>query len=1402
MPVSKLGVEQGLSNGTIRSIYKDKRGFMWLGTLDGLNRFDGYDFKVYQNKFGDTTSLNSNVIYGITEDKQENLWLATRLGVCRLNRLKDNFTTIYYQRNIKSKLVKLDREVIKTVSCDSKNNILIATELQGLMLCANASELALQISLPDNVGKSVYQYGVQAISYDHNGRTLIFVQDKGLFVLNYEKLTLELLNSEIKYVNSLLADKKFLWMATNDGVFQYDMTLNKVYNISTFGASGLKSNMAMALACDGNDYLYIATMGGGLSIYNKVLKTFSYIDGGDGRNDLSSSGIYSLYADANGRLWVGTRRGGINIINTLGERFKTFGHEPGNNNSLSGNFITSLCELPNGNLLIGTEDNGLNVFDNKTNSFKSYKYNASDPSSISSNNVNNILSDFMGNVWIATYTNGICRFTPQNGNFVRYKTVNERTGVENKVFNNFYEDAEKNLWASALRRGNYFGALYRYNRTKDVFEIFDDKLSDLFSLFEDKQGVFWGGGLTELVLIDRANRNHQFFYIGQFIRSITEDNKGNLWLGTEGGGLVLFDRISKKVIARYTNSQGLSNNSIFSTILDDNGNLWLGTFNGLSKFNIKDRTFKNYFRSDGLESDQFHFNAAIKLKNGSFAFGGIKGYNIFFPDSIGVIDVNAPLVFTAINVDGKSIESRPDFITKTTAGSVSAITVPFKNAVLTFNFATLDYSSANKILYAYYMEGWDKGWNYTDNIHTASYTHLREGNYKFLVKSTNGDGLWKNEVSMNVIVLPPWYRSWWAYMFYFIAAGSLIYIYVRYKSNQSKLQYEVGIQKITLQREKAEREKGEAELAREKAENERHAAELETEKTQRALEKAEREAEKAIADKEIELSEKRAAFFTNISHEFRTPLSLIINPIKDILENVDLVNEKRDKELKIVYLNARRMLSLTNQLLMFRREESGLDDVAPVPLDLISLSHDVFLCFTQQANTKKIDYQFHSSKTELEIYADKDKLEIILYNLLSNAMKYAPKSGKVLLKIDDDENGVDIQVIDNGPGISPSHINNVFDKFYQAKDSDKELLPGFGIGLYLVKQFTQAHLGNVEYSTTDGGGATFNIRLVKGDSHFTKQQLQVKVKAGNSVMQELLSNSVKEDSKDGELVNEVATETRNLVASEKKTVLVIDDDASIREYLTMVFVNTFQVYEAPDATLGISIAEKIVPDIIITDIMMAGISGIELCHKIKTHSFLSHVPVILLTASDNEAVRLEGIKEGADDYLTKPFNKEILIARVTSLINTRNNFQRYFYNEITLSNQDVKIPEQYRQFLENCIQIIENNLDEEEFNSKKLAAGLGMSYSSITKKIKAISGYSLNSFIRFIRLRKAAQLFIDTDYNVNEVASIIGIFDTKYFREQFSKQFSMNPSEFIKKYRKPFANRYTVNKDILGKRKE
>lgn len=1403
-PVSTyLGIDQGLSNNSIRCIYRDHNGFMWFGTYDGLNRYDGYEFKIFRNNFKNNQSLINNWINAISEDIKGNLWIGTRQGACIYQTLSGNFLPVYYYTP--EKKIEKVTSVIRDIEADQQGNMFVATADLGLLFVPGGESIAYRIPLDDDVN---YQYDVTSVKSGKDKKIWMFASDKGLYVYDYKTKKARLVNATIKSANCIEPANDYLWLGTNDGVSRYDIAANSFDKFYNQANKKLSYNTVVAITSNTNNELWIATNGGGVVILNTINNQTQFLSSTTDRNSLSGNSVFAIFIDRQSRKWIGTLRGGINVIDPAKERFQTIVSNPANSNTLISNYIFSFYEAPNNNLWIGTDGGGLSVWNRTLNKFANYKHEENNSYSLSDNFITDIKGDFENNTWISTYRGGVNRFS--NGNFEHYSFINPndtRTGLTPLILN-LLEDKQKNFWVSSIQYG-----LFKLNRQKKIFELFDDKLRDLLVLEEDKNNALWAGNLSHLIQVDKINKKHVLFSMGKPVRAILEDRSGNFWIGTEGGGLVLFDRKQKKIIARYTTDEGLCSNSILTILEDAGGNLWMSTFNGIAKFNTKTKTFKNYYQSDGLQSNQFNYNAALKLRSGELAFGGIKGFTLFRPENIGASNDNPKVFVTDIKVANISVEEDRSLKTKAGSNRIELIRVPYNKAVLSFGFAALEYSAPDKIQYAYYLQGWDHGWSYTGTTRKIAYTHLSEGAYTFRVKSTNAEGQWsKDEVQIKIIILPPWYRSWWAYLIYATAAVAAIYFYLRYKARQAKLQYEVKIARLNAENERSEKErshaelekekmkleKRETELALEKAEKEKSLVELimkktelEKERAEKEREHAEREKERILNEKEREINEKKISFFTNISHEFRTPLTLIINPIKDLLKKNPGEQIKNDGELNIVYRNARRMLSLVDQLLLFRKAESGADAIKPSKVNLYDLAYEVYLCFVQQAKSQNINYVFDCGNKNLEIYADREKLEIILYNLLSNALKYTPARGCIKFVINGLPENIVIKVEDSGAGIPAETGQKLFDKFYKPERLKTTSKTGFGIGLFLVKHFTEQHNGTIAYESREGRGATFILTLQKGKDHFGPGVVLSKTDASPAFIEMLKDEPLLQENVDD---NEPITE----VVSEKKSILIVDDDESIRQYLARLFKDNYLIHQAENGETGLNTAQKYLPDLIISDIHMQPVNGIELCKAIKENEHLSHIPVILLTGAASNELKLRGVEGGADDYIVKPFDSQLLTARVTNLLKSRNALQKYFYNEITLNQSNFKISPEYKEFLDKCISIVESHLEDDSFTVKNLLTEMGMSHSNLFRKVKSVSGQSVNVFIRFIRLRKAAELFINTNYNVNETAFMVGINDTRYFREQFNKLFGMNPSDYIKKYRKALGKQFTVNKESIN----
>ncbi len=1333
-PVTRLGIESGLSNNSVRVVYQDKRGFIWMGTYDGLNYYDGNEFKVFRNKLNDSTSLPHNYIYSLHEDADKNLWIGTGQGVVKYNPTYSNFSPLYGYPYTAKQPVKV---TVNATSIKSAKDgaLFIASNGWGLLVKKANEEFAYEAPL--QIGnQKLNGYNVRDIVINES-KVWLFVSGRGLCVYDAKLGIVRLVNADVKQANCMLQNNAGqMWIGSETGLYLYDPTVNRYSKHYTEHAGELSAQDVMTLCFDKQQNLWIGTDGGAISILNNATGTFSYIKSGQEKDQVSSEAVYSIIRDKENRMWIGTIKGGCNVFDEQKNNFVTVANDPYKTNTLSSNFIYSFFEDKEGDILVGTEGGGLSVWNRSLNTFKNYRFQAGNASSISHNIVSSILQDYTGALWMATYGGGINRFNKSSGSFERFRCINDATGEENRNAWLMYEDKAKTLWATTFING----PLYFFDRSLNRFVVFDQRVNDLVSLLEDSKGQLWGGNTISFIRIDRKNKQHQFYNLGKPVRAIFEDSKKNLWIGLEGGGLVLFDAVKGSIRRRYSSDDGLCNNAVLNIEEDAKGFLWLSTFNGLSKFDPATSTFKNFYESDGLQSNQFSYNASYKLRSGELLFGGIDGFNVFVPEKITQRTFTPPLYITNILINNKTVSEVSDFIKEAKGSGISELRIPFKEAVLSFEFTALEYTSPEKISYAYYLEGWDKSWNYTGNIRNINYNNIKEGSYKLRIRSTNANGDWNpQETVLAITILPPWYRTIFAYLFYLLAAGSLVYVFYRYRIQQARLTYKIKLAELN-------------------------------------------------AEKEKEINEKRQSFFTNITHEFRTPLTLIINPVKDLLKQEEKAEEK--EELNAVYRNARRLLSLVDQLLLFRKTESETGKLRISSFNFYDLSHDVYLYFKQQAKTRRIDYTFNCSNQSLEFFGDKTQLEIVFYNLLSNAFKYTPDGGKINFSITDDGTSIYTQVTDSGQGV-PAHIGNrIFEKFYQVKEENIPVKPGFGIGLYLVKQLVEEHKGKISYESKEG--TSFMVQLKKGKAHFGNVVIQETV-AGN---ENLLLTEIDAGMEPVSAAERQTTDGLESVVSEKPSILVTDDNVQLRNYLVQIFRTDFIVHEAGSAEEGLKLAKELQPDVIISDLVMEEMTGLDFCKAVKESQTLGHIPFILITGTDSPESKLKGIEYGADDYITKPFEKDMLVARVQSLLKKQENLQKYFYNEITHQQNSLNISGEYKEFLEACIAVVERNLDRDDFNIQVLATEMGMSHSKLYKKIKTISGQSANAFIRFIRLRKAAELFINSDYNINETAFYVGIKDIKYFREQFGKTFGMKPSEYIEKYRKNLGKNYKLNEKV------
>ncbi len=1333
-----LGLEQGLSNNSVTSIYKDKYGFMWFGTLDGLNRFDGYSFEKFRKKVRDPNSLNDNSVYSLTGTPDGKLYIGTFNGLSIFDYKSQHFFNIKYKPVglTDSSLLPFSTQ-IQCLKARSDMDVFAGSAGSGLLVLKHASMALLQIPLYDN-GVRKTDYSVESLGLDKNSNVWLLSKGVGLCIYNSGLNRVDVVNSMIKDGKCVTFDSNGdLWIGTEAGqLFKFQAGTNQITPFDIPGKR-LTLNRIMDVNFENRRVLWVSTDGDGLFSIDVVTKTILTAFT-QSEKSLSSNAIGAIFIDKESRKWIGTIRGGVNIIDQKKDVFKTIRNEPFNKNSLAHNTVFSFCE-DGDDIWIGTDGKGISIWNRKANNFRNHFFKV-DKDHLGINQISSMVKDDKGNIWIGSYGSGVTRYNKGTQKF-------EEIHFQQKDLGSIYAfrlfiDKEKNIWVSCLRgpfARNLTNRLFKYDAISNQFKsVTYPVYKDIFSIAEDGLGNLWLGTGNSILKLNKQSGTVIEYLIDNCVRAICVDKAGNVWAGSQGSGVWQMKPHGSKFYV-YTEDDGLPNDGIVNIEEDDQGYIWLATNNGLSRLNPGRLRFENFHADDGLQSNQFYYNASAKLSTGELLFGGIKGFNVFNPSAI-KSDKDFPvLTVTGINVLNMPITAQSGYLDKAIdIQETNHITLPFEKSLFSIEFAALEYTFPQKITYAYILRGKDKAWNYLKNgVRSISYASLIEGNYILEIKSTNASGVWNPQGRIvKITILPPWYRTYWMYCLYFALAGTVVYIYIYYQRQKDFLKYKV---KLT------------------------------------ALEAA----------KDAELNEKRISFFTNVAHELRTPLTLIVNPIKDLLSNDG--ENIHSIDISAVYRNTRRLLSLVDQLLLFKRTENEVSELKPELLNLSELCNEVFLCFINQIKAKDIKYHFDDLTKKLHVFADREKIEIVLFNLLSNAIKYCGEKGSVSFVLMDDVDTASILVKNSGPVIPPHVGDQLFDKFFRLNQHKSSAgKSGFGIGLFVSKKIAEMQKGSLTYTSDAEAGTIFSYQLPKNIKGLSPDFKSEKKYSDAHLLGELYIDLPEPESKSEETISKNMTHVFSDVVERKPNILVVDDNCEIRNFLEQVLQDHYNVFKAEHAEDAFEIVKKKELDIIVSDIVMPGISGVEFCSNIKESDEFSHIPVILLTGTTSPEIKLKGIECGADDYITKPFERELLLARIKSILKGRDSLKKYFINDVTLQSNNEKVSEEYSAFLKKATAVVEQHLKDKDFNVKVLILKMGMSRSNVFRKVKSISDLSISEFIRYIRLKKAAELMIKTDIQVKEVAYEVGINDPRYFRQEFHKVFGINPSDYIKKYRRNF----------------
>ena len=1337
-----FSLTEGLSQSSVLCILQDKKGFFWFGTRDGLNKYDGHSFTTYRHKSTDSTSLSNSFIKSLFEDEKGTLWVGTMNGLNKYIPEIDGFERFKYANT-------------KTFFNNKSNNeiwSIVSNEADYLWLGTNYG-LEKFSTKSDNITRFLVQNENSNTVSNNNIRSLLITKDKNLWICNsksidvynlntktfkhyaYPQTTLEVIN--LNYIPLLYQDNDAnLWLGYKDGLMLFNKKSNvfEPYRINSNGINQITDEVR-SIRQDSLGNLWVGTYEG-LYIINSDKSSIShYIHDENEPNSLSQNSVYQIFEDTKGDIWIGTYLGGINYYDRSFDLFKHF--STGTNKSkLSYKVVSAIIEDPQRNLWIGTEGGGINFYDKKTGLFEYYQHNQNNPNSLSTNNVKSMIRTRNGNFWIGTHDGGLNFLNPNQKPFTfeKYKNI---PGNVNSLSNNrviaLYEDAKNTIWI-----GTSGGGLNKLDvATKTISRIPDPagKLSSLVynisgTAHKDTLLVAGDRGLAKLhistqkfVVIDYKNPESNYDFNATLY--VYEDPLKNLWIATEGDGLYYYDTKLKKS-KKYGMPEGLPNEVIYGILPADANTLWLSTNRGLSRLDLKTQQFKNYDVSNGLIGDEFNFGAFTKLRNGNLMFGGTSGIDYFNPKNIIENAFIPPVSITGILVNNKP------FLVEDTANK--ELTLKHNQNVFSFNFVALSYSQPNKNQYAYKLEGFDDDWNYIGNRKSATYTNLDAGEYVFKVKASNSDGLWNEEgASVIVNILPAPWKTWWAYLLYSLAIVGILLIIRKYSLIRI---YE----KNQLKQERLEKEKIE------------------------------------------EINQLKLRLFTNISHDFRTPLTLIIGPLERMLSQ-KVGNDFIQKQHEIMHRNASVLLQLINQLLDFRKSESGKLQLKASKSNIVFFIEDIKLSFEELARVRQINYTFNAPNEAIEVWFDKINLKKIVFNLLSNAFKFTPDGGTISIELATTTkkhkllNATDylkLVISDSGRGIPDKSIKAIFDRYYQLGE-DENTRSGTGIGLALCKNLIKLHHGKIKVKSVEGSGTSFTVLLQLGTNHLNENEM---VTETADTKNDTMLYAETPDFLVNPAISNETNETSLAVDANKQTLLIVDDNPEVRSFIKTIFEKDNNIYEAENGEEAIEIAKNNTIDLIISDVMMPIMDGMELCETIKSNILTSHIPVILLTAKTSEDAHKEGFIHGADAYITKPFNAELLVLRVKNILRSRKKLIEKFKKDSILEPSAITATSTDELFLQKAIDLIEQNMSGSEFNINDFIQEMGMSRSVLYRKLKALTDQSITEFIRTIKLKRAGQLILQSDLSISEIAFDLGFNDLKHFRKSFQKLFNELPSDF------------------------
>ena len=1312
-----LTTDDGLSQFSVNSLYIDENGILWIGTREGLNRYDGDDIQTYKLRKNDPNSLFCNTVLRLTGNHNGKIYLLCTEGVAEFNLATQKFTTL----------------------------------LQG-----NVSSIYYNDGLFIGKKNEIYRYNEQTGNFDlyyqlagekleiccmhlDKGQLWMGTTSDGVYRLHLDskELTHPIL---VGNITSIYQDSEGeLWIGSwEEGLYQVK-TDGEIVNFryDAKNPHSLSSNFVRACCEDDLGDIWIGTFNG-LNRYDKGTGLFQNHTASDAQSDgLTHSSIWCIVKDNQGTLWLGTYFGGVNYFNPEYEIYTRYTYSPVEKRGLSNPVVGRTIEDKDGNLWIGTEGGGLNFYNRRTREFKWYRPDSS-ANSISHNNIKSLYYDAAKDIiWVGTHLGGLNKLDIHTGRFTHYRMgANNPETLPSDIIRDIAP--YQNYLVVATQNGV---CLFNPDNGK-CQQLFQDtkegkRIKMVADISFDNSGTLWIAATGEGVFSYRfdtrklTNYRHDpanpYSISNNNVNNIMQDSKGNLWFSTSGSGLDLY-RPSNNDFVNYDQTQnGLASDCIYEAQESPtSGKLLLITNEGFSIFNCQTKQFLNYNTENGFPLTAVNENALCVTRDGEIFLGGTQGMISFHEMELNFTPKPYKIILSGLIVNGTEIQVGDETgILQQSLYCTPEITLNADQSMFSIEFATSNYVAANKDDIIYKLAGFSNDWNSTRGLHTITYTNLNAGTYNLLIKPNGKEESLCPQVHLTIHVLPPYYKTPLAYLIYLIVTGALLWFLVRTYKSRIKLRESLKYE------------------------------------------------QKHIQDVEA-LNQSKLRFFTNISHEFRTPLTLIVAQVETLLQLQNFTPAIYNKVLSI-YKNSIQLRELITELLDFRKQEQGHMKIKVSPHNIVNFLYENYLLFLEYASTKQINFMFEKETDSLEVWYDQKQMQKVINNLLSNAIKHTEAEDTITLSIKTEGSHAVIRVTDTGSGIDANEVDKIFDRFYQIEqmDSTDASKTGTGIGLALTKGIVELHHGNIRVESELGKGTSFIVSLQLGNAQFDEEQIS---KQTDSVQQ----IEAPKPENDALLKAELEENAPNKRMPDAR-ILIVEDNDSIREMLANIFKPFYEVLTATDGEEGLALVHSEMPNIVVSDVVMPKMSGTELCKQIKGDFNTCHIPVVLLTARTAIEQNIEGLRIGADDYITKPFNTNLLISRCNNLVNSRILLQEKFSKQPQAFAQMLATNPIDKEIMDRAMAVIEKHLDDTEFNVNVFAREMAMARTNLFTKLKAITGQTPNDFILTIRLKKGALMLRNNpELNITEVSDRIGFSSSRYFSKCFKDVYHVSPLAYRK----------------------